>query len=276
MKPLPAMLGVLALCSVVFAQEPVEAPTAEEMTERFRKQAHAMMQQYEFTLPEQPEVTVEFVAQPLMNWTNPEAGNWEGVVYLWTAAGRPAVIASPLHHADREKMAHEFHQLIDSPLNGARNGQLVWKTERSGVEWRVLPDAPEPAETTAARSFQMRAFSRRFSAEKYGPGPERRDMRLIPKNVYRNQVETASDVIDGACFLLSQATDPEVVLLFEARQTDEGAQWYYALARLNQHEFVVSYQDEQVHRFPFVPFAMRNDPTSPYTKFYNQLYQDLP
>ena len=270
------ILGLLVWCSTAFGQENVDEPTAAEMTELFRKQAHAMMKNYEFTLPEHPDVEVEFVEQPLMNWTNPEAGNWEGVVYLWTAAGRPAVIASPLHHADRQKMAHEFHQLIDTPLEGTRNGQLVWKTGTPAVEWKPLPDAPAPAETAGARAFQMRAFSRRFSAEKYGPGPERRDMRLLPKNVFRNQVTPGSDVVDGACFLLSQATDPEVVLLFEARRSGNETSWHYALARLNQHRFVVSYDGEEVHRFPFVPFALRSEPTLPYVKFYNQLYQDLP
>ena len=29
-------------------------------------------------------------------------------------------------------------------------------------------------------------------------------------------------------------------------------------------------------QFPFVPFPNRSDPQVPYTKFYNQLYQDLP
>jgi hypothetical protein len=50
----------------------------------------------------------------------------------------------------------------------------------------------------------------------------------------------------------------------------------YALARLNQHAYVISYNDREVLRFPFVPFQDRDDPLTPYTKFYNQLYQDLP
>jgi hypothetical protein len=90
--------------------------------------------------------------------------------------------------------------------------------------------------------------------------------------VFRNQVKQEGAEIDSACFILSQTTDPEIVLLLEAR----GDAWHYALARLNQHEFVISYEGQEVLRFPFVPFAGRSDPTSAYTKFYNQLYQDFP
>jgi hypothetical protein len=121
----------------------------------------------------------------------------------------------------------------------------------------------------------MQAFSRKLSAKKTGPDQVVRDMRLLPRELYRYRAAGA-EVIDGACFILSQTTDPEIVLLLEARTADDGTRWHYALARLNQHKFVVSYDGEEVLEFPFVPFRQRSDPQTPYTKFYNQLYQDLP
>jgi len=271
-------LAILLICTTATLAQP-PAPDAEQLTKEFRRQAHAMMLDYSFTLPQRPDVEITLIEEPLMNWTNPVAGNWEGVVYLWMAEGRPAVIASPLHHADRRQMAHEFHQLTESPLVGSRNGQVVWDTSESGVTWRPLPDADPPATSAAARKLQMRAFARKFSAEKIGPDDVRRDMRLLPQSVYRTEpgaVLEGDKVIDGSCFLLCQTTDPEVVVLLEARQRGEESTWYYALARLNQHEFFVSYDGNEVQQFPFVPFRNRSDPRVPYTKFYNQLYQDLP
>jgi hypothetical protein len=205
------------------------------------------------------------------------------------------VIANPLHQTDRRKMAHEFHQLTETPLTGLRDGKIVWRTSESGVTWMPVPKAEAPASTATARGVQMRAISRKFSAKKTEPDKTVRDLRLLPRAVWvfkpgprsptpkspspestTESPSPKSEVIDGACFLLAQSTDPKVVVLLEARQSGDKSGWFYALARLNQHAYVVSYDDKDVQRFPFVPFQDRDDPLQPYTKIFNQLYQDLP
>ena len=188
-------------------------------------------------------------------------------------------------------MAHEFHQLTETPLTGLRGGKIVWRTSESGVAWQAVPDAEAPASTSAGRGVQMRAIARKFSATKTEPSKVVRQLRLLPRPVWvfkpgkepsgpaspsPESPAPKSEVIDGACFLLAQSTDPKVVVLLEARQTGDTSGWFYALARLNQHAYVISYDGKEVQRFPFVPFSDRDDPLTPYTKFYNQLYQDLP
>ena len=274
---LPLLL--LGSFSIALGQEiPADLPEqdAKALTAEFRKQAKHMMAQYEFKLPERPDVKFELIPEPVLYWTNPVAGQWEGAVYLWLAEGRPAVIANPLHQTDRRKMAHEFHQLTETPLTGLRNGKIVWRTSESGVTWTPVPDAEAPASTATARGVQMRAIARKFSAKKTEPDKVVRLLRLLPRPIYVFTPVPESEVMDGACFLLAQSTDPKVVLLLEARKTGDTSQWLYALARLNQHEYVISYDDREVKVFPFVPFQERDDPLTPYTKFYNQLYQDLP
>ncbi len=270
------LLSSICVASGQEADKVLPAPDeAAKLTALFRKQAHEMMKGYEFTLPEHRDIEVRFHSKPLMTWTNPIAGNWEGVVYMWTAEGRPAVIGSPLHHSDRRKMAHHFHQLIDQPLTGLRYGTLVWQTDQSGVTWKPLLDSEEPKTSMVARSLQLRGFARKFSVKKVFQNSIQRDLRLLPKFIFRNEIVEGREVLDGACFVFTQSTDPNVVLLFEARKTDNGPKWFYALARLNQFELIVSYEKKEVWRFPFVPFKNRSDPRVPYTKFFNQLYKDL-
>jgi hypothetical protein len=273
------LLLLLGSFSIARGQE-IPADSADQdakaLTAEFRKQAKHMMMQYQFQLPQRPDVKFELIPEPVLYWTNPIAGQWEGAVYLWLAEGRPAVIANPLHQTDRRKMAHEFHQLTETPLIGLRNGKIVWRTSESGVAWTPVPGAEAPASTSTARGVQMRAISRKFSAKKTEPDKVVRDLRLLPRPIYVFKPSQESEVIDGACFLLAQTTDPKVVVLLEARKNGDRSQWFYALARLNQHAYVISYDDREVLRFPFVPFQDRDDPLTPYTKFYNQLYQDLP
>jgi hypothetical protein len=277
-------LLILGSFSIALGQEtPADSPDqaspeeeAKALTAEFRKQAKHMMTEYDFKLPERPDVKFELIPEPLLYWTNPVQGRWEGAVFLWLAEGRPAVIANPLHQTDRRKMAHEFHQLTDTPLTGMRNGKIVWRTSERGVAWSPVPEAEAPASTATARGAQMRAIARKFSATKTEPDKTVRELRLLARPVWVFKPMEGSQVIDGACFLLAQSTDPKVVLLLEARQTGDKSQWFYALARLNQHAYVVYYDDKEVQRFPFVPFSDRDDPLQPYTKFFNQLYQDLP
>ena len=161
------LLSSLCVASGQEAEQGLPAPDeAAELTALFRKQAHEMMKGYEFTLPEHRDIEVRFHSKPLLIWTNPIAGKWEGVVYMWTAEGRPAVIGSPLHQSDRRKMAHHFHQLIDTPLTGLRNGTLVWQTDKSGVTWKPLLNSAEPKTSEVERSLQMRGFARKFSVKK--------------------------------------------------------------------------------------------------------------
>ena len=121
----------------------------------------------------------------------------------------------------------------------------------------------------------MRALERKFSVKKVFRDSTQRDLRLLPKYIFRNEAVDDQDVLDGACFVFTQSTDPNVVLLFEARKTDKGPQWFYALARLNQFELIVSCDKKEVWRFPFVPFKDRSNPRVPYTKFFNQFYRDF-
>jgi hypothetical protein len=279
---LPLLL--LGSFSIARGQElPADSPEqdAKARTAEFKKQARHMMTLYEFQLPQRPDVKFELIPEPVLYWTNPVQGKWEGAVFLWLAEGRPAVIANPLHQTDRRKMAHEFHQLTETPLTGLREGKIVWRTSEPGVSWKPVPGAEAPAATATARGTQMRAISRKFSATKTEPDKVVRNLRLLPTPVHvfkpsQEKPSPESKVIDGACFLLAQSTDPKVVVLLEARKTGDKSEWLYALARLNQHQYVVSYDDREVQVFPFVPFQDRDDPLQPYTKFFNQIHQEQP
>jgi hypothetical protein len=269
----------LILMSVASAQERsnIEPATDKdaELTELFRNQASEMMTEYEFTLPERTEVDVEFRARPIMTWTNPIAGSWEGIVFIWTAEGRPAVIGSPLHRRERRKMAHHFHSLLDTPLIARRDGIVVWNTQ-GGVKWQPLPNADPPKTSKVARTVQMRSYARRFAVKKVFQDATQRELRLLPTHVFRSEIDQGQEVVDGACFVFTQSTDPNVVLLFEARRDENALRWYYALARLNQFELIVSCDEVEVYRFPFIPFPERSNRLAPYTKFFNQLYRDDP
>jgi hypothetical protein len=69
-------------------------------------------------------------------------------------------------------------------------------------------------------------------------------------------------VFDGAliAFVSDAGTDPEVILILEARQDGDTSGWYYRTVRLSISDLFVDYQGERVWT------SMRFDPPTPLTK----------
>ena len=86
----------------------------------------------------------------------------------------------------------------------------------------------------------MRNLAREFRAT-VSDGDNERELRLIPQPLYRHQ-RSSADVLDGALFCFVMGTDPEVLLLVEARNTPNGSQWCYALARHSSFPLRVFYK----------------------------------
>jgi hypothetical protein len=56
------------------------------------------------------------------------------------------------------------------------------------------------------------------------------------------------DVLDGAIFAIVLGTDPELLLLIEARRDGHEHRWQYAVARMNDNSLAVYYQGRKVWR----------------------------
>ena len=78
----------------------------------------------------------------------------------------------------------------------------------------------------------MRELTRDFSAS-IGRKVYRHELRLLTQPLYRYE-HKEGQVLDGALFAFAEGTDPELLLLVEARQRkDQPAEWQYAPARMN-------------------------------------------
>jgi hypothetical protein len=169
--------------------------------------------------------------EPLLRWTNPLRSTEDGAVFLWTAEGRPEAIAS-LYRYRREGILaedHEFQSLATTPLSGTREGQTFWAPRTPGIVFAAIPGAPKPAATAAERTRQLRDLAREFHAS-FDLDNDHTDLRLLAKPLYRYESKP-NKVLDGALFAFVQTTDPEVLLLIEARPINESPAWQYAFAR---------------------------------------------
>jgi hypothetical protein len=193
---------------------------------------------------------LELRREPVYRWSNPIRSNGqEGDVFVWTYRGRPEVIASIFSHPrdDRteRRLCHELHSLSEAVLVVDRDSPNRWEPKAPGIELKPVPGAPAPAGSPAQRTTQGRALAREFSGRSLSDAGEAWELRLLPRPLYRYE---GPDVLEGAIYALvsTAGTDPEIILLLEARKTPEGGRWLFAGARFSDMNLWLEHKDQEV------------------------------
>jgi hypothetical protein len=241
-------VGLLSLTLLLSAADPAD-DLAKKMLPVYAKEAS----EYSIAVASDPKKALELKREPVFEWSNPvRSGVQQGVVFLWLRDGRPAVIGSifsePEGRLKGRKVIHEFHaldpeKLVVNPRPGAMN---EWQPQ-AGLERKELPDAGTPADTPAARLLQVRRLAQEFSGDSTDEKGKHWALRLLPAPLYRYP-ESKTGVIDGALFtLVSEAgTDPEVLLLIEAKEAGGRLKWEYACGRFSDRSLHVSRKEKEV------------------------------
>jgi len=136
------------------------------------------------------------------------------------------------HAIKPETWSFEFVSLSTGPVE-AVDDRLRWTPRKAGVVFRDVPDAPVPATGEAERLRQMKDLLKRFSADEFwNVTAQAYTLRLLSHPIDR-YADPASGLVDGAIFIYANGTNPEVLLLIEARRGAGGAtSWSYAAAPL--------------------------------------------
>jgi len=189
--------------------------------------------------------------EPVYRWTNPtRVGGQVGEVFVWTYRGRPEVVGSIFSHPSgdgRRVMCHELHSLSLAVLVVDREASEQWVPQAAGVDLKPLEGAPPPARTAAQRLAQMRSVAREFTGRSLSDQGQTWELRLLPQPLYRYE-STDPDVLDGALFTLvsSAGTDPEIILLLEARKSQSGHQWVFGSARFSDMNLWLKHKGQEV------------------------------
>jgi hypothetical protein len=193
-----------------------------------------------------PNEKLALLDKPILRWSNPARTNEDGAMYVWLRNGRPEVIGSIFTYKfTRVRTKNEFHSLALGPLSAKFRGELAWKPPTAGVTFAPVDDAPAPAETARLRLIQMRQIAAQFSGDMVDAKDRRDTLRFLNQPLYRYD-PSAKGVVDGAIFALVLGTDPEVLVVLEARETPSGKRWEYACARFHYNGLTVRRKDREV------------------------------
>lgn len=187
--------------------------------------------------------------EPVLRWDNPARTGEDGALFVWTLGGRPEMIGTIFTYRLNDKInrKHEYHSLATGQLTAEFRGKEVWAPKTAGVKFELLPGAPAPAATARQRLTQMKALARQFSASMKDQNGESYQLRLLTQPLFRYESE-GQQVLDGALFSFTLGTDPEAILLLEARAANEGHQWEFAFARFHYIELKAFHKDREVWR----------------------------
>lgn len=196
---------------------------------------------------------LELETKPIFSWTNLVGEHTQyGHLYAWSYAGRPEVIGtmfSTRASSPRQRiLIHEFHTLATRQLfpETPENSAFQWTPER-GITLAALGDAPSVAESSSQRRQQMRKLARSFAAESRTRDGQTWGLRLLPRPLLEFE-PSSEEVLEGALFAMvsSAGTDPEVLLMIEARHPPDGKTWAWhgAALRFSDKELTVKYNDQ--------------------------------
>jgi hypothetical protein len=241
-------MGTLSLILVLAAAD-ADDGLAKKMLPIYLKEAA----EYSLAVESAPGKALERTREPVFEWSNPaRLGLQQGVVFLWLRDGRPAALGCIFSHPTPRlpggrKVVHEFHALDTEKLLVSRPNALNdWKPQ-AGLGRNELPDAGAPAATAGARLVQMRRLAQEFTGHLVESDGKRCDLRLLPAPLYRYP-SAGAGVVDGALFTLvsTDGTDPEVLLLIEARTEGGKPRWEYACGRFSNRDLHVQRNGKEV------------------------------
>ena len=262
-------MSLLTLVLVVLNAADPEDGLSKKMLPIYVKEVET----YSLAVESAPKQQLELKKEPVFEWLNPDRNAQQGAVFLWLRNGCPAALAcifsQPHEKLPGRQVMHELHALDTEKLLVKRDEYNQWKPQ-VGLARKELPDAAPPPATPGARLLQMRRLAQEFTGYCTDRDAQRWELRLLRTPLFRYPAAKAG-VVDGALFALmsSAGTDPEVLLVIEAKVIDGKVRWEYACGRFSDWELHVQRKDKEV--FSSVPSE-----TNPFAHDPQHLYRIYP
>ncbi len=224
---------------------------AQAWADQAARMAAAEARSYDIRLGGADGPRLALAEQPALKWSNTDDATIHGGVHVWMHEGRPEAIASIFKFFTvKDEFSAELHSLAEGPLVATKDGKAVWQPAEAGVSFAPVGKVAAPARSAPARLAQMRGIARDFSGTMTTFNQTTHPLRLLTQPLVR-YAGNKHEPLDGAVFAFARATDPDVLLLLEARAPADAAagadpQWHYALARMHCGALSMSYEARQV------------------------------
>lgn len=188
----------------------------------------------------------ELKDRPVFDWASLD--DFNGAVFAWTDQGRPVMVATifsfPTAGSSRRLAVHEFASFADRQTVVIAPSGKEW-TAKASPPLQPVPSAAQPPDKPNQIKLHARRLAKEFSASMNRKG-ERWELRLLPTPLLEYQ-EVGDGILGGALFaFVGFTTDPEILLLLEARETRGKPARHFQAVRFSDKSLFLKYKDEAV------------------------------
>ncbi|HWB11419.1 MAG TPA: hypothetical protein VG826_19470 [Pirellulales bacterium] len=262
-------LAAFILTSLAAADELPRADEQQEQRQRQQERERLLAKMRELAKQtqlrfQQGDRQPQLVESPVFRYDDQPRHFLDATLWTWTDQGRPVAFQKVEAMESRPlTWQYCFTSVSEELLDVQWAGKGRFQSTSPGIEFRRLTDAPAVAAGSAQRKRQARELAREFSARiVIDPVNNRTDaMRFLPTPIFE-YAEAPTTMFRGAVFgLTTNGTNPDLLLLLEARREDGGLHWNYAAARMTTGGLTLRYREVPVWEAEFVAPRSTHFPT---------------
>jgi hypothetical protein len=201
-----------------------------------------------FATADEPQSKVELVAEPVLRYADSTRQTLESSLWIWGGKGRPSAVMAIEFYPDRqqgERWLYEIASLSTERIAVRRGEDWQWTAKEPGLDLKEITPADPPASRPATRLAQMKGIRDRFTAYERATVEGRIELRPLASPLHR-YADEAGGIADGAIFSFASGTNPQVLLVIEARQAAGKSTWKYGLVQLTGEEVVAQLDGQEV------------------------------
>ena len=192
---------------------------------------------------------------PVFRYSDVRREILDAALWSYGGSGRPAALMKiEAYKIDRgSKWVYCIASLSGDRIAAQWDDGTRFESTEPGVKLRPIPEGPEPGRTAGARLLQLKRLTDRFSATIQNAEDNREPMRLMPTPICRYR-DAESGLTDGAVFGYTMGTNPDVLLVIELTESENGeAEWQCGAAGMTSAGFVVTLDEDEILRQEFDP-----------------------
>lgn len=204
--------------------------------------------------------------KPLIRYDDQPRGFVDATMWAWTNNGRPVALqkieATISIDTGKPRWGFCFTSLAEPTIRAEWKHGLKYQSREAGTTFEPVPKSPAVADKAASRKRQLRDISRDFSARiLINPRTNStQELRLLTTPLY--EYDDDAKLPAGAVFgFACNGTNPDLVIVVEARQAAGKLLWHFAPARMTTGGLNVKYGDETVWKAEFSEPGVANYPT---------------
>jgi hypothetical protein len=252
-----ASLSMIALCNADGPREKERAALLDQM----RTLAKGTSVEF-ISGKEQPQLH----DKPLIRYDDQPRGFVDATMWTWTKDGRPVALqkveATLSIDTGKPRWGFCFTSLAEPTIRAEWKHGLKYQSREAGTKFQAVPKSPAVADKGAARKRQLRDIARAFSARiLLNPRTNStQELRLLTTPLY--EYEDDARLPAGAVFgFACNGTNPDLVIVVEAREAGGTQLWHFAPARMTTGGLNVKYGDETVWTAEFSEPGVADYPT---------------